>query len=146
MLSDKLELDDAYIGAKGGRQGRGTKAGLKRWSNLDSHPFDADDEARSLPVVHHVISNLASIIGTYHGATEAYIQSYMDEFCWRYNHRGMKAKFETMVSDLCAHRKKTRSELLELFVPQLLSAVAQGGHQGLCLKWGFNNILMLIEF
>ena len=70
--------------------------------------------------MHHVISNFkAYIVGTYHGVTEDYLQSYADEFCWRYNHRGLKAKFELLLSDLCMRPKRPRPELKALFMPQI---------------------------
>lgn len=65
-------------------------------------------------------------MGTYHGVTDDYLQSYADEFCWRYNHRGAKAKFEVLLGDLCMRAKKPRAELKLLFrqqiVPQQLAA------------------------
>lgn len=49
---------------------------------------DGDSEA-SLPVVHHCISNLkAKLAGTCHGVSAARLQEHVDEFCWKYSHRG----------------------------------------------------------
>jgi len=71
--------------------------------------------------VHHVISNFkAHVRGTYHGVTQDRLQSYADEFCWRYNHRGMKAKFELLLHDLCQRAKKPRPEIKLLFMPQIV--------------------------
>ena len=48
---------------------------------------DGDSEA-SLPVVHHVISNLKSwLCGTFHGVTVERLQEYCDHFSWNYSHR-----------------------------------------------------------
>lgn len=54
-----------------------------------SRPSAADgDSEASLPVVHHVISNLRSwLAGTFHGVTAARLQEYADQFSWRYSHR-----------------------------------------------------------
>jgi len=73
-----------------------------------------------LPVVHHVISNFkAHVRGTYHGVTQDRLQSYADEFCWRYNHRGMKAKFELLLDGLCSEAKRWRERIPLLFMPQI---------------------------
>lgn len=49
---------------------------------------DGDSEA-SLPAVHHCISNLkAKLAGTCHGVSAARLQEHVDEFCWKYSHRG----------------------------------------------------------
>lgn len=46
------------------------------------------DSEESLPVVHHVISNLkAWLSGTFHGVSVRRLQEYCDEFGWRYCHR-----------------------------------------------------------
>ena len=109
--------DSAHIRTDGWN---GAKGGLKKWEGHDPKVFDASDEDARLPLVHHVISNFkAYIVGTYHGVTEDYLQSYADEFCWRYNHRGLKAKFELLLSDLCMRAKRPRPELKMLFMPQI---------------------------
>lgn len=70
--------------------------------------------------MHHVISNFkAHVQGTYHGVTQDRLQSYADEFCWRYNHRGMKAKFELLLGDLLATAKNPRAKIPLLFMPQV---------------------------
>ena len=82
--------------------------------------FEGDEDAR-LPVVHHVISNFkAHVRGTYHGITQDRLQSYADEFCWRYNHRGMKAKFELLLDDLCSEAERRREKIPLLFMPQIV--------------------------
>lgn len=80
----------------------GTCAGLKGWPGLDQRKFDASDADASLPLVHHVISNFkAHVVGTYHGVRQPYLQSYMDEFSWRYNHRGCGCKMALLLRDVC---------------------------------------------
>ena len=109
--------DSAHIRTDGWN---GAKGGLKDWKGHDPKAFDKDDEDARLPLVHHVISNFkAHIVGTYHGVTQDYLQSYADEFCWRYNHRGMKAKFELLLHDLCQRTKKPKPEIKLLFMPQI---------------------------
>lgn len=98
----------------------GAKGGLKKWKGHDPKTFDREDEDARLPLVHHIISNFkAHIVGTYHGVTQDYLQSYADEFCWRYNHRGMKARFELLLYDLCQRAKKPKPEIRLLFMPQI---------------------------
>jgi transposase-like protein len=47
-----------------------------------------EDEEEFLKSLHKVISNVKSyILGTYHGLGATYIQSYFDEFCFRFNRR-----------------------------------------------------------
>lgn len=97
----------------------GTLGGLKTWRGLDQRAFDAADDDARLPVVHHVISNFkAQVIGTYHGVTPERLQGYMDEFCWRYNHRGAKGKFDLLLDDVCACSKRPKAMLLEIFATQ----------------------------
>jgi hypothetical protein len=97
---------------------RPLRSGLASWPGLDSKIFDADDEDGALRHVHHVISNFkAMAVGTYHGLTREYLQSYMDEYCWRYAHRHDRNIFFSLMGDMCSHTC-TRMELLELFAPQ----------------------------
>src|SRR5204863_3960292 len=45
--------------------------------------------AEKLPHVHRVFSNLkAWLIGTHHGVSSKHLQAYLNEFAFRYNHRG----------------------------------------------------------
>jgi len=47
------------------------------------------DGEGSLPAVHHVFSNLkAKLAATHHGVSAARLQGYLDEFSWKYCHRG----------------------------------------------------------
>jgi hypothetical protein len=48
---------------------------------------DGDSED-SMPAVHHVIANFkALLLGTHHGVTVEHLQTYCDQFSWRYSHR-----------------------------------------------------------
>ena len=104
---------------------KGAKGGLKEWKGHDPRVFDDADEDARLPLVHHVISNFkAHIQGTYHGVARDRLQSYADEFCWRYNHRGMKAKFELLLADLCRRAHRPRKAIPLLLMPQLTPVAA----------------------
>jgi transposase-like protein len=101
-------------------------AGLSSYSGLEAVPFDAADETHSLPTVHHIISNFkAHIAGTYHGVHRSHLQSYMDEFSYRYNNRLNADVFHTLLTDVCLSTKRTRARILELFVFQNLEALKQ---------------------
>lgn len=51
-----------------------------------------------LPVVHRVIALVKRfLLGTYHGVSPRYLQSYLDEFCFRFNRR---SKFRSLASSL----------------------------------------------
>lgn len=97
----------------------GTAAGLKGWPGLEQRKFDASDDDARLPLAHHVISNFkAHVVGTYHGVRQAYPQSYMDEFSWRYNHRGNRCKTALLLRDTCCCGKAPRSSMPLVFAPQ----------------------------
>jgi len=176
MLSGEVQFDDSYIGAKGGKRGRGTSqapffaavemgrkggcclrtteslaacdyrlfahdhiclnahirtdgsialnAGLATWSGLDSRNFDDGEEERALRHVHNIISNFKSyVIGTYHGVQRRYLQSYMDEYSYRYCNRHNRLVFDTLLDDMCRSRH-TRKQLVELFAPQMVEMAA----------------------
>jgi DNA-directed RNA polymerase subunit RPC12/RpoP len=92
------------------------RAGLSAYGGHEPAVFDGQDEVRSLPTVHHIISNFkAHIAGTYHGVRKDYLQSYMDEFSYRYNNRRNIDVFHTFVSDVCFSIKRARPVLTELF-------------------------------
>ena len=98
----------------------GIRAGLRGWENLEQRKFDESDDDARLPTVHHLISNFeAWALGTFHGLSLARLQSYADEFSWRYSHRGGDATTE-LLADCCAGYY-TRDELhSSVFLPQPL--------------------------
>jgi len=97
------------------------KAGLASYAGLDATKFDSSDDERSLPTVHHLISNFKSMIkGTYHGVHKKFLQSYMDEYTYRYNNRRNIDVFHTLLSDICFVGKYSKVLLLEFFKPQVL--------------------------
>lgn len=96
----------------------GIKGGLKGWEGLDQRKFDASDEDARLPTVHHVISNFESwALGTFHGLSLVRLQSFADEFSWRYSHRGVDAT-TALLADCCKGHY-TRDQLKhDVFLPQ----------------------------
>jgi len=58
------------------------------------------------------------VIGTYHGVRKDFMQSYMDEFSYRYNNRKNVDVFRTLLSDICFGIKQKRGALIELFKMQ----------------------------
>lgn len=103
----------------------GIRLGLGAYSGLESFPFEEGDEIRSLPTVHHIISNFkAHVGGTYHGVRKQYLQSYMDEFSYRYNNRQNIDVFHTLLTDVCYSVKRARPLLVELFKIQDVSRKA----------------------
>ena len=97
---------------------RGITAGLRAWPGLDQRKFDADGRDASLPTVHHVISNLESwATGTFHGLSTVRLQSYADEFSWRYSHRGRDAT-TALVADCCLGYYRRDQLRGEVFRPQ----------------------------
>lgn len=54
----------------------------------ESKDYYKEDKEEFLKMLHNVISNAKSYIqGTYHGLGSKYLQSYFDEFCFRFNRR-----------------------------------------------------------
>ena len=97
---------------------RGITAGLRAWPGLDQRKFDADGRDASLPTVHHVISNFKSwATGTFHGLSTVRLQSYADEFSWRYSHRGRDAT-TALVADCCLGYYRRDQLRGEVFRPQ----------------------------
>lgn len=94
----------------------GIASGLRGWPGLEQRNFDPADPDASLPTAHHVISNFrAWALGTFHGLSLARLQSYADEFSWRYSHRGCDATV-ALLADCCRGRY-TRRELREEVFP-----------------------------
>lgn len=54
----------------------------------ESKSYYKEDKEEFLKSLHKVIGNVKSyILGTYHGLGSTYLQSYFDEFCFRFNRR-----------------------------------------------------------
>jgi len=90
-------------------------SGLASYAGHRPETFCADDCERSLPTVHHIISNFkAMVAGTYHGVRKDFMQSYMDEFSYRYNNRRNADVFHTLLSDVCFSPKQRKAMILAL--------------------------------
>lgn len=68
---------------------------------LESEAFFLADKETFLKWTHMMISNLkAYILGTYHGLTLRYLQTYLNEFCYRFNRRFNPNKlFDHLLND-----------------------------------------------
>ena len=65
--------------------------------------FDPENNPQHLHWLHVIISNLkACIIGTYHGLDKKHLQSYFDEFCWRFNRRRFGNQLFNRLLEACA--------------------------------------------
>jgi transposase-like protein len=55
---------------------------------LEAEKFDHKKHPEHLKWMHRLISNFkASVLGTFHGLDSRHLQSYLDEFCYRFNRR-----------------------------------------------------------
>ena len=62
------------------------------------------DKNSKLKQMHHVISNAkAFVLGTFHGLANIELQSYLDEYSYRFNRRNMKhLMFDKLLSSILA--------------------------------------------
>ena len=115
-LEEDIEMDDSYFGgASKGKRGRGAgnkspvivaveyrgsenpilkTDGYSSYKVLDAtfkHLSDIvrpDEAMKKLPWVHILLGNVKNFIrGTYHGVSHKHLQSYLSEFCYRFNRR-----------------------------------------------------------
>jgi len=55
----------------------------------ESKDYYKEDKNTFLKTLHNIIGNIKAFIqGTYHGLSSVYLQSYFEEFCFRFNRRG----------------------------------------------------------
>lgn len=67
-------------------------------------PFELVDEW--LPKVHVAIANLKRfLLGTFHGISLAYVQEYLNEFCYRFNRRFWEMQIPSRLLLLCIAKK-----------------------------------------
>lgn len=96
-----------------------TSDGLNVYNHLkDSKTYkhvqlNADFE--NLSWVHKVISNAkAYIMGTYHGLGKKHLQSYLNEFCYRFNRRFWQNQLFDRLLEACSKHKATPAAVLSL--------------------------------
>jgi len=65
--------------------------------------------------VHEIASNANSfLLGTFHGIGEKHLQTYLDEFCFRFNRRRWQGQlFDRLVTACAASKGVTYSELTQ---------------------------------
>jgi transposase-like protein len=69
----------------------------------EGKPFDPEGEPEHLKWLHIVISNAKAFIqGTYHGLDDLHLQSYLDEFCFRFNRRFFSTQLFNRIVNACA--------------------------------------------
>ncbi|MBT9167768.1 MAG: hypothetical protein DDT19_01109 [Syntrophomonadaceae bacterium] len=76
--------------------------------------YNAKETPDHLPWLHTVISNAKAFVGgTFHGLDSKHLQTYLDEFCYRFNRRKFKGEWFSRLISLCATTKTiTHSELV----------------------------------
>ncbi len=84
--------------------------GLPSYRPLARHGFDhqplvavgIENPAELLPWVHIIISNLKRwILDVFHGVSAKHLQSYLDEYCYRYNRRRQRTDLFRRVLNRC---------------------------------------------
>lgn len=76
--------------------------------------YNAKETPDHLHWLHTVISNAKAFVGgTFHGLDSKHLQTYLDEFCYRFNRRKFKGEWFSRLISLCATTKTiTHSELV----------------------------------
>lgn len=82
--------------------------------SLEAKKFNPMESPDHLKWIHTVISNVKALIaGTYHGLDEKHLQTYLDEFCYRFNRRKFKGElFNRLLSCCATTRTIAYSELM----------------------------------
>ena len=83
--------------------------GLNAYNGLEALGHDhhaeivpANQAHEKLPWVHIAISNAKRfLLGTYHGVSHKYLQSYLDEFCYRFNRRSWELTLTSRLLMAC---------------------------------------------
>ena len=83
----------------------------KHIAKVQSSPQSA---SRQAPHIHRVFSNLKTwLLGTHHGVEPKYLQSYLDEFVFRFNRRQVPmAAFQTLLGIAAAKKPVTLANLM----------------------------------
>ncbi len=80
---------------------------------MDSKKFDIKDDTDHLKWLHIIVSNMkAFILGTYHGLDTKHLQSYLNEFCYRFNRRRVCSElFDRIMTASVMQTRITYTEL-----------------------------------
>jgi transposase-like protein len=71
-----------------------------------AQPVPPDQVRELLPWVHIAISNAKTfLLGTYHGVSHKYLQTYLDEFCYRFNRRTWEPTLTERLITACSVAK-----------------------------------------
>ena len=81
---------------------------------LDAKTFEPKQDPEHLKWLHVVVSNAkAFILGTYHGLGDKHLQSYLDEFAFRFGRRRWQNQIFNRIVSACAKSTKyTRHDLI----------------------------------
>lgn len=70
---------------------------------LDEKPYDPKSNPDHLNWIHTAISNAKAFIGgTFHGGAAKHLQSYLDEYCYRFNRRGVRPQLFNRLLMCCS--------------------------------------------
>jgi len=80
---------------------------------LEAKKYDVKKDPEHLKWMHTAISNLKSFVsGTFHGLDSRHLQSYLDEYCFRYNRRNFTGElFNRLLYSCVLAKTLTYSEL-----------------------------------
>jgi transposase-like protein len=83
FVTENIETKSTLIS-----DGHRTFPTLKDNYTIEAKKFNAKEDPEHLKWIHTIISNLKSFVtGTFHGLDSRHLQSYLDEFCYRFNRR-----------------------------------------------------------
>lgn len=69
--------------------------------------INPDDISKKLPFVHIAIGNLKALLrNVHHSIDKKYLQLYLNEFTYKFNHRKDKNLFDSLVSSLTQHKSE----------------------------------------
>ena len=67
----------------------------------------ANEAMEKLPWIHILIGNVKSFIrGTYHGVSHKHLQSYLSEFCYRFNRRFFENQMTDHILTACLNTQQ----------------------------------------
>lgn len=76
---------------------------VKKGFKLEAKKYNHAENPDHLKWLHKVISNAKALIdGTFHGLDQKHLQSYLNEFCYRFNRRKFKGELFNRLLSCCA--------------------------------------------